>query len=275
MVFGKETSGSLFLNNQIAEPHYTVKNNTVLINRLSDEIKEMKDIAISHISESKQLQSQRVNKNRTSKEFKQNDIVFVLDRSVVEGNPQVLRTKYSPSPYVVVNPSFTTTLVKRIADGFTALYSNDDLKSFKRLDPIFNTLPVPVLKVLQHEFSNFINEDFATLTEFDKLELPDSLELFIPNENYSEEPEPPIPIDESDDSRQPQLDFNNELRNTGTKVALQDPLDEFYPDTTQTPVDIDEVLSDESDQSESDSDTPGVNLRYGRRRKVGFTAGNK
>jgi len=275
MVFGKETSGSLFLNNQIAEPHYTVKNNTVLINRLSDEIKEMKDIAISHISESKQLQSQRVNKNRTSKEFKQNDIVFVLDRSVVEGNPQVLRTKYSPSPYVVVNPSFTTTLVKRIADGFTALYSNDDLKSFKRLDPIFNTLPVPVLKVLQHEFSNFINEDFATLTEFDKLELPDSLELFIPNENYSEEPEPPIPIDESDDSRQPQLDFNNELRNTGTKVALQDPLDEFYPDTTQTPVDIDEILSDESDQSESDSDTPGVNLRYGRRRKVGFTAGNK
>ena len=107
------------------------------------------------------------------------------------------------------------------------------------------------------------------------MELPDSLELFIPNENYSEEPEPPIPIDESDDSRQPQLDFNNELRNTGTKVALQDPLDEFYPDTTQTPVDIDEILSDESDQSESDSDTPGVNLRYGRRRKVGFTAGNK
>jgi len=274
MVFGKETAGSLFLNNQVAEPHYTVKNNTVLINQLSEQIKEMKDIAISHISESKQSQAERINKNRTSKEFKTNDIVFVLDRSVVEGIPQPLRTKFSPSPYVVVNPSFTTTLVKRIADGFTALYSNDDLKPFKKLDPIFNTLPVPVLKVLQHDFSNFINEDFATLTEHDLLGIPDALELFIPDENFIEEPEPPVPFDESEVLRQPRLDFNNELRKTGTKAVVLDPLDEFYPDTTPPPENNDNMVSDESDQSESDSDEPGISLRFGRRRKVGFAAGN-
>jgi len=261
MVFGKDTCGKTFLSNQIAEPHYTVKNNLVLINQLSKEITEMKEMAIEQIENLRIEQNERVNKNRTHKEFKPNDIVFVVDRTIVEGSTQPLRTKFSPSPYVVIKPSFTTTLVKRIADGFTALYSNNDLKLFKKLDPNFSNLPVPVLKVLQHEFVNFINEDFATLTEHDKLDLPESLELFNPDDNYVDEPD--IKITNDSEARLPNKRFNN------IGETLQDEFEpEDEPPSEQIPG------TDSDNDSISDSDDPGVSLRFGRRRKVGFTTGN-
>ena len=261
MVFGKDTCGKTFLSNQIAEPHYTVKNNLVLINQLSKEITEMKEMAIEQIENLRIEQNERVNKNRTHKEFKPNDIVFVVDRTIVEGSTQPLRTKFSPSPYVVIKPSFTTTLVKRIADGFTALYSNNDLKLFKKLDPKFNNLPVPVLKVLQHEFVNFINEDFATLTEHDKLDLPESLELFNPDDNYVDEPD--IENTNVSEARLPNKRFNN------IGETLQDEFEpEDEPPSEQIPG------TDSDNDSISDSDDPGVSLRFGRRRKVGFTTGN-
>jgi hypothetical protein len=220
----------------------------------------MKNMAIEQIENLRIEQNVRVNKNRTHKEFKPNDIVFVVDRTIVEGSQQPLRTKFSPSPYVVIKPSFTTTLVKRIADGFTALYSNNDLKKFKRLDPMFNTLPVPVLKVLQHEFDNFINEDFATLTEHDKLDLPDSLELFMPDENYLDEPD--IINTNVSEARLPIKRFNKIGETLNDEFEPEDePPSEQIPDT------------DSENDSISDSDNPGVSLRFGRRRKVGFATG--
>jgi hypothetical protein len=39
-----------------------------------------------------------------------------------------LKTKFHPSPYIVVKSYNTTILVKRLADGFMSVYSNDDIK---------------------------------------------------------------------------------------------------------------------------------------------------
>ncbi len=122
--------------------------------------------------------------SQTAKEFKRDDIVFVLDRSIVEGTSQALRTKFNPSPYVVINPTFTTTVVRRIADGFQGSYSNNDLKLYKRFSPEFNNLPIEVAKILMHDYKDFISTDFSVIAAHDNLELPTSLELFVPDENY-------------------------------------------------------------------------------------------
>ena len=56
-------------------------------------------------------------------------------------------TKLQPSPYIVVRPLWTTTLVKRLADGFTTLYSNNDLKKYNGGSPLFSDLPVEISRV--------------------------------------------------------------------------------------------------------------------------------
>jgi hypothetical protein len=120
---------------------------------------------------------EKVNKNRIDKHFKPNDIVFVLDRYVLVGNSCPLKTKYYPSPYVVLKPYFTTCLVKRLADGFISLYSMDDLKKYQGTDPIFSTLPPEVNKVLLHDFRDLIDTDFKTILQHDPLDLPTGIPL--------------------------------------------------------------------------------------------------
>ena len=51
--------------------------------------------------------------------------------------------------------------MKRLADGFTALYSMDVLKRNQGTDPILSTLPLEVNKILLHDFRDFIDTDFA------------------------------------------------------------------------------------------------------------------
>ena len=269
-----------------------------MIQQISDEIKEMVKIASENITALRAQQNDRVNRTRTHKEFKKDDIVFVLDRSIVEGNPQVLRTKFSPSPYVVVNPSFTTTVVRRLADGFQALYGNNDLKLYKKFDPEFNNLPKEVQKVLMFDFKDFIAEDFSVLTKHDNLSLPTSLDLFIPDENYQDED-----ANESNENKEANLypKLDEALINLPAPYELED---EFYAEdvgpsvvnnenreaddlnklpesNNESQVEIEnnslQIPSEPADQSESEEEEDEENvkrLRYGRRRKVAFDTAN-
>jgi len=285
MVFGSENAGNLFLENKIAPPHYSIKNHGTLVSQISEEIKQMTKMATENITELRMEQSERVNRNRTNKEFKRDDIVFVLDRSIVEGTSQALRTKFSPSPYVVINPTFTTTVVRRIADGFQGSYSNNDLKLYKRFSPEFNNLPVEVARILMHDFKDFISTDFSVIATHDNLELPTSLELFVPDENYEDNE------DNEDFSIKPvskvndQPHFNDAVKQISIAV---NPVDEFATNDEaigdpiastsalapaikdNEPV-ITTPLSD-SDNSDSDNEDPGLKLRYGRKR-VNFNPG--
>ena len=247
----------------------------------------MTKIATENITELRVEQSERINRNRTNKEFKRDDIVFVLDRSIVEGTSQALRTKFNPSPYVVINPTFTTTVVRRIADGFQGSYSNNDLKLYKRFSPEFNNLPIEVAKILMHDYKDFISTDFSVIAAHDNLELPTSLELFVPDENYDDNEDiedfsvNPVPTVND------QPDFNSALKQINVAV---NPVDEFATndDTIGDPIAstsapapalIDNEpanstpLSD-SDNSDSDNEEPGLKLRYGRKR-VNFTPGTQ
>jgi len=283
MVFGTG-AGDLFLANNIATPHISVRNNLTHITEISNEIKEMTKIASTLLTELRVTTNEKLNKSRSNKEFKINDIVFVLDRSIVPGNAQVLRTKFSPSPYVVVKPNFTTTVVKRLADGFTSVYGNADLKLFKKFDPEFNTLPKEVLQVLMHDYENFLTEDFATLASADKLDLPTSIELFIPDENY---------MDADDDEDDPLIDgnisnpvpgpsnFDQNIQNLHAPNFV-DPLDAILADDGTSDADenqkrkivVNNVKSQsESDNNNSDSDDqdyPEPRRRLRRNRLIHF-----
>jgi hypothetical protein len=77
-----------------------------------------------------------LNKNRVKTEFSVGDYVFVKDMQQVPGKPRTLKTKLSPSPYVVLRVLWTTTLVRRLADNFVTLYHNSMLKKIQQCKPI-------------------------------------------------------------------------------------------------------------------------------------------
>ena len=114
----------------------------------------------------------------------------MVDNQNVPGNSRVLRTKLSPSPYVVIRPLWTTTIVKRVADGFATLYHNNIIKKYKKTSPLFATLPSEVTKVLLHKFEDFLDKDFSIITQHDPLEEKLGLHLFNPEgENLNPAPE--------------------------------------------------------------------------------------
>ena len=113
--------------------HPLVRTNRQHIESLNNEIRELTKSASQRLTELRLITNEKVNKNRISKHFKVNDYVFVLDRYSMPGNTRPLKTRFHPSPYVVIRPLWTTTLVKRLGDGFTALHGNDDFKNMKAI----------------------------------------------------------------------------------------------------------------------------------------------
>ena len=158
-------------------------------------------------------------KNRIQKHFQVNDYVFVLDRYTVPGSSRPLKTKFHPSPYIVIRPLWTTTLIKRLADGFTALYSNDDLKKYSGNSPLFANLPPEVSRVLLHDFQDLMESDFSIITKHDKLDLPTGIELFDTASLQGADQNMPDDLNSANLEHHPQL-FQNEYVT-----------DEFEPET--------------------------------------------
>jgi len=69
----------------------------------------------------------------------------------------------------------------RIADRFTSLYNNDDLKLFQGNSPLFQNLPKEVLRALLYKFADLMEQDFSSITRHDPLLIPKSIELFEPD----------------------------------------------------------------------------------------------
>ena len=184
MVFGTQGMGVSFLDKEnVNPPHFLVKNNQQYISQLTDEILQMTQVAKDRLMQLRLITNEKINKNRINKDFQINDYVFVLDRMQIPGNTRPLKTRFLPSPYIVIRPLWTTTLVRRLSDGFTTLYSNNDIKKYDKSSPHFQNLPPEISKVLLHDFQDLLESDLCTLTKFDSLELPPGLELFSPYDN--------------------------------------------------------------------------------------------
>ena len=179
MIIGTGQMSEFFLEKENLTPlHHLIKNDKISVKKLTEEIVKMSDIAKENLIALRQETNDVINKNKIKKQFKENDIVFVLDRYNLPGNSRPLKTKFYASPCVVLRSFYTTTLIQRIADGFRALYSNDDIKKYNGADTIFATLPPEVNKVLLHDFRDMLDSDFKIILENDPLSIPTGITLF-------------------------------------------------------------------------------------------------
>jgi hypothetical protein len=226
MVYGEEGAGPLFLDADKTVPaHHFVHSQQSHIDKTTATIKDMVAEATEKITQMRICTNEKENASRTHKVFKPGDYVFVLDRTIVPGSPRVLRTKLLPSPYVVLKPLFTTTLVRRLADGFTGLYSNSDLKLYAGNNPIFQSIPAEVNKVLLHKFADLLSTDFTTITKHDLFPIPSAIPLFDPNIDDT------LPLMKDDEELKllPDWSFNDEAANPMNvvdEVALENDTDD-------------------------------------------------
>ncbi len=226
MVFGLEGGESSFLNlENFSHPHYLVRNNKQRITKLTEEIQNMIAIASEKYTENKLQTLDYQNKNKIEKRFKKNDYVFVVDRMNIPGNTRPLKTKFHPSPYVVINTRHTTTQVKRLADGFESVYSNNDLKKYDITSPLFAQLPPQISKVLLHDFQNLLESDLCTITKYDKFNGPMGINLFESNNELSLNEEE---IDEPNSLISNEKDHSNveqKLENLSQDMKEKTPID--------------------------------------------------
>jgi hypothetical protein len=178
LVFGKGAPSNSYLDlEKITPPHHLIKNKKEHIQQLTKELTQMSILARERLTKLRELTSEKLNKNRVDKGLKENDYVFVLDRTEIPGATRPLKTKLDPSPYVVLSVKYTTVLVRRLSDSFTSLYSMDDVKKYDASSPLFADLPKEVAKVLLHDFTDLLSEDFTTLMKHDTLSVPTGLPI--------------------------------------------------------------------------------------------------
>jgi hypothetical protein len=236
MVMGKSKHTESFLDLEPLFPmHHSIKGFKEDIEKINNEITKMCELAQQNIHTLREETHNVVNKNRIDKKLnlKKEDIVFVLDRYNLPGNSRPLKTTFLPSPYVVIEPYYTTTLVERLADKFRTLISNDDLKKFNPELPNFvESLPQEVLKILVNKYSDLIQHDIRKIAENDSLKIPPGVNLlekeskdskpFSPivrgrapsgPENIISSPSPPLLLSEEEDYEDDFVEFNENERN--------------------------------------------------------------
>jgi hypothetical protein len=201
----------------MAPPHYSVQNNKLKLEKLNAELTDMVSFATEKWTQLKITTNERLNKNRIVKKWNENDVVFVIDRLQIPGNTRPLKLRFNPSPYLVVKCLYSTSLLRRISDGFMALYSNDHIKKYDGADPIFATLPAEINKILLHKFQDFLAEDFTTITKMDNMELPNGIQLYDPQDEQ-------ITYEEYEPESGTQDDVINDIN------KIEQISDEFHPE---------------------------------------------
>jgi hypothetical protein len=155
----------------------------------------------------------------------------------------------------VLRPLWTTTIVKRLSDGFITIYSNDMLKVYDKTSPLFSTLPKEISAVLLHKFTDLMDSDLSIICNTDPLDLPIGIQNFDAETEHND-----LPHDSDDDDDQDQdLDSNDRKGKKGSKkVSVEYDEDDPQPSGSR---DIDS-------SSESDSDDDAMLLR--NQKKVRF-----
>jgi transposase InsO family protein len=173
LVFGKGEASRSYLDlERYVPPHHLVKNKRKHIEELTEELRKISKEAKESIENQRQKNADRLNKNGVDKGLRRHDYVFIKDRTEIPGATRPLRTKLDSSPYVILEVKYNTVLVMRLSDGFTSLYAMDDVKKYDKSSPLFASLPKEVTEIMLHSFADLLSDDFSTIMEYDKLEIP-------------------------------------------------------------------------------------------------------
>jgi hypothetical protein len=214
-----------------------------------------------------------------SKNFNKGDIVFAVDRYNIPGNSRPLKTTFLPSPYVVIESYYTTTLIERIADKFRTLISNDDIKRYdgKMPDTIID-LPVEVKKILLSPYEEMLPEEINIITEKDTLLIPPG----IPDGGEIETKQPKIKtftslkrgqapsLPENDSPQQNFFDDDDDFDDwiifkddATTKDVTND--ENIHQAFNQERAQDEEIATEEPRDEEQEEDNEDLTLRSGKR----------
>ena len=200
--------------------HPSIAHAHLSLNERHGQLKKLTEEAAELITARARKRYDQMNQTRKKSDFKENDVVFVKDRQIILGVPRPLKTVYSLSPYIVVQPRYTTTLVRRLADNFQQVYHNGDIKKYKALDPMFEDLPKEVKEVLEKDFLsiNVTSKDLKLLQQHDPLDLPAGIDLIDELQELQELVDPDqIEISNQEDSSDSETDDEDDPRK-GRKV---------------------------------------------------------
>jgi len=191
MMYGENSpmaQSFLELENFMPKPHNSLRNKAQLL-RLATDIQNITNIAKQTIQENQAKFHHAANETRINKEFKKNDVVFTIDRTIIPGNSRPLKTKLSPSPNVVLKVFHTTLLIMRLADGFKMLISMNDVKKYMGTDKAFDDLPQEIKTILVGDFKDITPQDLEDILHHDPLNIPDGLELGTNDEDSNSDDE--------------------------------------------------------------------------------------
>jgi predicted transcriptional regulator len=178
MVGGSEQTGLTFMDlDGLAPLHFMIKNDQMHVEELHKDLQKSLRIARERLQEIQNIRHEQLNKHKINNDINVNDYVFVLDRAKVPGSARPLKTKLQCTPYIVISVRHTSSVVRRLSDGFTALYSHNHIKKYKGGNPFFKDLPQEVKNILVNKFSDLLADDLTTIARHDPMEVPDAIQL--------------------------------------------------------------------------------------------------
>jgi hypothetical protein len=190
MIMGSGSLTESFLDlPPLIPPHHLVKDKKEVITVKTEEINKMAAIAKENLELLRKSTHEKLNESRINKAqaFKKGEIVFAIDRYVIPGNSRPLKSKFFPSPYVIIDTKYTTCLIERISDKFRTLISNDDIKLYKHVEEFTGNVPEEITKIFQAQFEDLMPEDINKITRFDPLPVPPGIAI-NKQEMYTELP---------------------------------------------------------------------------------------
>jgi len=259
MVGGNDQAGLTFMDIEgLAPLHFMVKNDRMHVEHLHKDFQKSLNIARQKLQDIQNSRNERLNRTKVNRIFNKYDYVFVKDRARIPGSTRPLKTKLQCTPYIVLSVRHTSSVVKRLADGYTSMYSNNDLKRYNGGNPYFKDLPKEVKDILINKFSDLLAEDLTTLTKFDPLDVPEALQL---TDLESGEPENPAG---KDTKTAPTANNNN-----NDDITVQKYLDNIEKEgTLQELQDVqNEIAKDAGSESEEEFDLERDDPWSGRLRK--------
>ena len=225
IIFGKNNhlSKSFFDSTDLPKIHPFLKNEKV---DLENKFSEIRKIFASHTGEIIQIRDARhlkLNKNKISKELYIGDIVFIKDRSKIQGNSRPLKSYFVNTPFIVLILKPTTCVVKRISDNTVLNRSKNDVKKYIQFDSEFDDLPEPVKVICEQDKHEITEQQMEDLLRIDNLDF----EQFDLEDDELEDDTVKL-VNELDDAPPP-IEINKE----DIKKKMLEEEDLFFP-TAQT-----------------------------------------
>lgn len=245
LVSGYLHDESLTMNNPLLPKlHPKIRHASEFVSHMQHELKDMRLKAQDTINETHMATKRYYDRGAVKANLKEGDIVFLRDKSIVEGDAKPLRPYYQSSAFMVLKNYEHTCQIARLSDNFTVIACVNDLKKFhKTIGHLFPDLPPRIKQLCQINYKDLTQEQLNLFAKTDRFPIinitPDYADIDI--DSIADDPNE----EELDETLSPFYDFPEHFGSDQDQDLPE-------PRTRQPPADIDHNLdwSDDEDQDQ-------------------------